>query len=449
MATRTPRGNAVKCRKHRASLSGTLPFRVGLHPLLRLARTPAVLQTVFDIENQARSALPRSERMNGNGMESLLKVACRAGVVLLAAMSGCGGDGRDPNKDAVVTQYVKIVRAGYDESIAGAKVLRDAISELVTKPSQDTLDAAREAWISARPAYLQTEAYRFYEGPIDDAENGREGRINAWPMDEGFIDYVRAEKPTDPPIRKGIINDRDLYPDLSKEVLIEENEAHGETDIATGYHAIEFLLWGQDLSADGPGNRPFSDYVAGQSGGEPDADRRRQYLKLVAELLVEDLQYTRDQWDDGEPYVRAFLANARDQSLQNMITGITYLAKQELADERIRPASDTKDQEDEHSCFSDTTDQDMKYDLVGIENVYFGRYAKDDGKGLEDLVKVADPALDSQIKSQLESAAKAIAAIPKPFDQAIINDTRSLRDAIRALDNLNTALSKIPESLNL
>ncbi|HEX6239754.1 MAG TPA: imelysin family protein, partial [Polyangiales bacterium] len=262
------------------------------------------------------------------------------------------------------------------------------------------------------------------------------------------IDYVNGAKAGEV-LRNGIINDRRNYPDLDKELLLEENGASGETFVTTGYHAIEFLLWGQDVSDTGPGARSFNDYVAGQATSDPDADRRRQYLKLVTDLLVEDLEYTRAQWNDGEPYVRAFLANARDRSLQNIITGITYLTKDELAEERIRPASETQDQEDEHSCFSDTTDQDMKFDLVGIENVYFGRYNKDDGKGLEDLVLAANPDLDRQIKQQLESASKAIAAIPTPFDQAIKNDGRKLRDAIRALDDLNSSLAKIPETLNL
>jgi putative iron-regulated protein len=371
-----------------------------------------------------------------------------AALGLWVGAAACGGDGRDPAKDAVIAQYVKLVRASYDDTITGAKALRVAVTELLAEPSQKSLDAARQAWVEARPAYLQTEAYRFYEGPIDDAENGREGRINSWPLDEGFIDYVNGAKAGEI-IRNGIINDRRNYPDLDKEVLLKENGAAGETSVTVGYHAIEFLLWGQDVSDTGPGNRPFSDYVAGQGASDPDADRRRQYLKLATDLLVEDLEYTREQWNDGEPYVRAFSANARNSSLQNIITGITYLTKDELAEERIRPASETQDQEDEHSCFSDTTDQDMKNDLIGIQNVYFGRYNKDDGQGLEDLVKAADAQLDSQIKGQLAAAEKAIAAIPTPFDQAIKNDGRKLRDAIRALDDLNSSLAKIPETLNL
>jgi putative iron-regulated protein len=372
----------------------------------------------------------------------------RAALPLVAALAGCGGDGRDPAKDAVVTQYVKIVRASYDDSLAGAKTLRDTINDLVTEPSQKTLDAARKAWVAARPAYLQTEAFRFYAGPIDAAENGREARLNAWPLDESFIDYVAGPAGA-APTRIGVINDRKTFPDLSKEVLIGENGAAGERDIVTGYHALEFMLWGQDVSATGPGNRPFSDFVAGTGALDPDADRRRQYLKLVVELLVEDLSYVREQWNEGAPYLRAFLANADDSSLQKVVRGITLLTRNELVEKRLRPATEPQDVEHEQSRFSDTTDQDMTFDLLGIENVYLGRYGDDDAKGLDDLVRVADSELDTQIKAQLGAAAAALEAIPKPFDQAIKNEPRKLRDALRALEELHGSLSKVPEALGL
>jgi putative iron-regulated protein len=372
-------------------------------------------------------------------------------VVVSVSLVGCGDDSADSGqKDAVIRQHVDIIRQSYDDAIAGAQKLGSAIDALIEKPSQDTLQGAREAWIDARPPYLQTEAYRFYEGPIDDPDTGLEGRINAWPLDEAFVDYVKNEK-TNQIERKGIINDRAAFPVITEEVLINQNENGGEENISTGYHAIEFLLWGQDFSATGPGDRPYTDFVGGSASPDPDSDRRRQYLIAVTKLLISDLQTTRDAWDDGEPYLKKFLANVKNQSLKNMITGISYLTADELAAERIRPAYESQDQEDEHSCFSDNTPNDMKYDLVGIENVYFGRYKNDDGIGLEDLVKAADSALDLKIKSGLSDAAAALAAIPAPFDQAIKDPAslRKVRAAIDALDALNDSLSKLNTTLKL
>jgi putative iron-regulated protein len=45
------------------------------------------------------------------------------------------------------------------------------------------MDAAKEAWLTARQSYGPTEAYRPYGAPIDD-DNGPEGQLNACPLDE-------------------------------------------------------------------------------------------------------------------------------------------------------------------------------------------------------------------------------------------------------------------------
>ena len=59
------------------------------------------------------------------------------------------------------------------------------------------------------------------------------------------------------------------FPEITAEALTAANEEGGETNISTGWHAIEFLLWGQDLSATGPGARPATDYTTA-----PNAERR-------------------------------------------------------------------------------------------------------------------------------------------------------------------------------
>src|SRR5581483_11608158 len=89
-------------------------------------------------------------------------------------------------KHAVVTNYAALVCAATKDSLAAARNLKTAVDVLLTKPSERSLNAAREAWLAARVPYDQTEAFRFYDGPIDQVE----GKINAWPIDESYIDYV-------------------------------------------------------------------------------------------------------------------------------------------------------------------------------------------------------------------------------------------------------------------
>ena len=279
------------------------------------------------------------------------------------------GLAQTPKQQAIQT-YSDIVLASYQDTLTLTQALQNTIDDFLAEPSQETLDMAKQAWLSVREFYGQTEAYRFYGGPIDD-EDGPEGLINAWPLDEGYIDYVEGS--TD----SGVINNLKDYPEITKELLILLNEVGAEENIAAGFHAIEFLLWGQDLSDVSAGQRPFTDYTTA-----PNSARRGAYLSVVTELLLENLQLLVDAWSPeiAGNYRETFLALEPDMALQYMLTGIGVLAKSELAGERIFTAYDNQDQEDEHSCFSDNTHRDIATNFQGIENVYMGSYIRMNGE---------------------------------------------------------------------
>jgi putative iron-regulated protein len=356
-----------------------------------------------------------------------------AGVALLAAGCGDGNDNHDggPNQTptpvptstpavvtaaAVVANYADVLYANYNDALAHAEALHDAIDTFVEAPSQATLDAAKAAWIASRPSYQLSEYGRFYNGPIDDPETGPEGLINSWPLDENYIDYVEGAP------NSGIINDPVGFPEIDEDTLVNANQADGEADVATGYHAIEFLLWGQDRSTTGPGVRPFTDYVAGSGRTASNQERRGQYLQAAAHLLVDNLQQVADQWAPGTPnnYRAEFLAIDTNEALGRILTGIGTLSAGELSGERLSVAFETRDQEDEHSCFSDTTRDDLANDAVGIQNAYLGRYGSLDGPGIDELVRQVDPALDATLQAQLATSVAAMQAIPQPFDQAVL-----------------------------
>ncbi|MDR2330776.1 MAG: iron-regulated protein, partial [Comamonas sp.] len=235
---------------------------------------------------------------------------------------------------AVAVGYSELVYANYSDSLASARDMQKAIAALLAAPSKDTLAAARKSWIDAREFYGQTEAFRFYGGPIDD-ENGPEGQINAWPMDESYVDYVEG-KPN-----AGFINDPKFK--ITKANLAKQNERGGEENIATGWHAIEFLLWGQDLSETGPGDRSFEDYVDGK---RPHADRRRLYLKVVTELLIDDLASVTKAWAPGQKNYRAQFDKGGVESVRKIIVGLGSLSRGELAGERMEVPLNSQDQED-------------------------------------------------------------------------------------------------------
>lgn len=375
----------------------------------------------------------------------------------LLALAGCGGDDPPALSSAEVSEvtetYADILHAAYDDSVQGARALDGAIDAMLAAPSGSTLDAARDAWTASRPAYLETEVARFYGGPIDHPETGPEGMINAWPLDEAYLDYVVG--PGNEIIVGGLVNDAETLPTIDAPAIAALNQADSEENVATGYHAIEFLLWGQDLRADGAGDRPHTDYVEG--GEAPGVERRRAYLVAVSELLITQLEQVRDAWAPGADgtYRASMLASVEGDfrdALRRILVGMGSLSGAELAGERMNVAYMTKEQEDEHSCFSDTTLQDQLHDAIGIRNVYLGRYVRTDGTVVEgpsisDLVAARDPALDERMRAELDASIAAIEAIPGPFDQAILGtDDAPGRMAIAAsVDALRAQTRTIAE----
>jgi putative iron-regulated protein len=338
-----------------------------------------------------------------------------AALLILSMLAGtyaAASSAQAVDTPAVTRHYAAIVYASYQDSLAGALELQETLRAFVAQPSAEGLDASRKAWRAAREWYGQTEAYRFYGGPIDD-DNGPEGRINAWPLDESYVDYVKGKS------NSGIINDRKVP--ITKADLARLNERGGEENIATGWHAIEFLLWGQDFNADGAGDRTFEDYVDGK---RPNADRRRQYLMVVTDLLIDDLRYLAGAWTPDARNYRERFERGDLESLRKIIVGIGSLSRGELAGERMEVALNTRDQEDEHSCFSDNTHRDIVANAVGIENIWLGRYRKRDGSVLEgpslrDLVASRDPALAQRVTQHIADSVAAANAMQAPFDREI------------------------------
>ena len=371
-------------------------------------------------------------------------LAVMAGLVGLA---GCGGDDDAPvsaeRKAAVAEHYADIAYATYGASIASTEKMRAAIDRFVEQPTQPRLERARRAWLTARDAYIVTEPFRFYGGPIDDPKTGPEGLMNAWPMDEAYVDYVRGDP------RAGIVNDRRTYPQITSDVIVEANEKGGETNISSGWHAIEFLLWGQDRSARGPGARPASDYVTALN-----AARRGTYLRLSTDRLLSDLRSVRAPWAPrGGVYREKFLADP-DRALTNIMRGIGALNSGELAGERMAVAIESKDQEDEHSCFSDNTNADVVNDLKGIRMVYMGEGSGAAGTSVDALVAEVDPELASALRAKLGATLASAQAFPATFERMIAapsgsTEHKALMDVLASIEAQGADLAKAAKALGV
>lgn len=377
-------------------------------------------------------------------------------LCLLLAL-GCESSAADsPWEDATLRaqgraaseQYARVVAASYTDVLVAAEAMQAEIEAFVAAPSAAGLDAAREAWLAAREHYGVTEVFRFYGGPIDAEPDNLEGQINSWPLDEVYIDYVEGEPDG------GIINDLARYPELDVALLKDLNGAGGEDDISTGWHAIEFLLWGQDLRADGPGARPFTDYLADETGTAANQDRRARYLTIVTDLLIDDLRAVQGAWAEGAEYREQFVALDPQEALTRVLLGMGSLSGAELSGERMGVAFDTREQEDEHSCFSDNTHRDLYSNALGIEDVYLGRHGGMKGASLSALVAAIDPDLDETLRTRLRASVEAMAAIPAPFDQAIqaadgSPARQSVADAIAALKAQTATIAEVAAALEI
>ena len=368
----------------------------------------------------------------------------------------------------VINHYADLALAAYSDALSEARELRGQIDALLAQPNAETLAAARQAWRDARVPYMQTEVFRFGNAVVDEWE----GQVNAWPLDEGLIDYVADDYQAvmgNPGARANIIASQSLkigeqqldLSELDADLLASLNELGGsEVNVATGYHAIEFLLWGQDLNGTdaGAGERPATDFATGEAATGGHNDRRRDYLTVVTDLLIRDLEAMVAEWQPDQDNYRADLAaDSVENGLRKMLFGMGSLSLGELAGERMKVALAAHSPEDEHDCFSDNTHFSHFYNGKGIENVYLGEYQRVNGDtvsgpSLSDLVAASEPQLDEALKADLDASEAALQALVDSaasgvhFDQLIApgnaEGAATVNGAIDALVEQTTRIEK-------
>ena len=350
----------------------------------------------------------------------------------------------------ILDAYANIALANYGDTLKDAKSLKTAIDTFAKDPSEENLENTKKAWLKARESYGQTEAFRLSNGPID-AEDGwiaetygsLEGQINAWPLDENMIDYTidaKGEKTSGNIIdTEGSFNpggEESTAVDVTNitvDAIASLNENGGDANVASGYHAIEFLLWGQDQDYSNflkdaitngalqAGNRPLSDFTS-----DKNAKRRLAYLQVASEKIINDLELVSSAWEknvDGtKGLYQAALKNQlkgenesknidSKEALKQIIAGLGVFIKSELANERIAVAVLTPSEEDEHTCFSDNTHRDIANNYLGFKNILTATYdGKKYGKSLLD-------ALDKETKTRIEKQMASIEAKIKSINE--------------------------------
>ncbi len=350
------------------------------------------------------------------------------------------GSNVDDSRAEAVENYANIVYANYSEAFADAAELEAAINDFNAAPGEEAFNTVKLKWKEARESYGSTEVFRFEGSPVENSY----AQINAWPLDENYIDYISTDA------NAGIINNITAYPVLSKELLASLNKVGGEKNISIGYHAIEFLLWGQDLTAPAdamPGQRPYTDFVDG--GTAANQDRRRQYLSLCADLLTDSLADLMNTWAVNGSYRGTFLALDTTTALQKMYEGVLNTIQDRMP-AQLNTAVQGMTQENEQSDFSDNTQRDFLTAFKGMLNVYRGQYGTVSGPGLQALVFKKDKDIFSDTEDAITLAEDSLNVIVYPFDYAISGgpDSDNGKNVVKAATNLTALATQLITGAN-
>ena len=336
----------------------------------------------------------------------------------------------------ILVNYSNIAEAKYKDALILAKEMHSSIEKFMNNTNESNFIDVKDSWLKARIIYQQTEVFRFGNPLVDDWE----GKVNAWPLDEGLIDYVDNTNyyPSENDFSNfNVIANKKLKVEgelIDASVInpkLLSNKLHeiggNEANVATGYHAIEFLLWGQDLNGNesGSGNRPYTDFDL-EACTNDNCDRRREYLVAASQLLIEDLQYIQSVWSP-EGQARLDLLNDQKNGLKRILIGMGSLSYGELAGERMKLGLMLHDPEEEHDCFSDNTHNSHYYNVVGINNVFLGKYKNLDGKvvsgpSISSLLSEVDNGLNKKTKKSIKNTLKSMKKIVKSANKGVTYD---------------------------
>ncbi|MDA0687213.1 MAG: hypothetical protein O2948_01105 [Proteobacteria bacterium] len=266
------------------------------------------------------------------------------------------------------------------------------VETFLQEPSEERLNALRDSWLEVHNSYEATAIHRFFADEVLDEQQALilfdlQYQLDHWPILPGYIDYV-GDYP-----ESGIVNDMTVP--LETVVL---REKHGEFDISeasTGFHVLEFMLWGEN--GDGSGLRPYSDYLAattlsaqqradGLQLFELSPNRRRDFLTLNAALLEDDFQALVNAWSANSVNYRARIDTTRaEQLLMDLLNAITGMFSDELMVRTLYPMLNGEFDESLPAIYSDSSPATVSAQLAGLENL-LQEPAREDGVNLDTVL---------------------------------------------------------------
>ncbi len=334
-------------------------------------------------------------------------------LLLVLVAGGCaallGGSPTAELREILGEETEGVILPTWTELVTRSQELPDALASLCDHPDSGTLEEARSGWRQARSPWKEGEAFAF--GPADDLSIIP--AVDFWPL---RADNVEAVLSGSDPVDAAAV------------------AAMGVT--TKGFPVLEYLLWRQDGDD--------STLLAGFTG--EGAERRCQYLISLGEDLAANAQALMDAWDpEAGAYATELSAagqgstlfptvkDAMDTIITHQVAVLEILSETRLGKPLGVNNDGTPQPETVEASLSGNAVEDLLESLAGLLSLYTGDWKGNVGRGMDEFVYDANPAADETLKEQFTNAREAIAAIPSPLQNAVLDDPDSVRAAYDSL----------------
>ena len=310
-------------------------------------------------------------------------------------------------KQTVLTDFTNnIAVAGYKDLHDASATLYNSIDALNNNATDANLETARKAWKDMRSVWEQCEGFLF--GPVED--NDYDPNMDTWPTD-----YVQMDSL------------------LSSSNALALADIQSATLSLRGYHPIEYILFGNH------GDRTAAAITA----------RQKQYMMSLATDLKNTCNDLYLSWTAAPVNFAQQVITAGSGSTKYAKKQEAYIAIvesmigicEEVGEGKMKEPYDAQNPNIVESPYSGNSLTDFKNNIIGLQNVYMGKY-KTDGAGLNDLVAAKNKSLDNKIQSQLTAAINSFDNITVYYEDAIISQRVQVEQAIESLATLKTTLDE-------
>jgi putative iron-regulated protein len=354
------------------------------------------------------SLIFKKTTMKRNIIVAVILVAAVAITAVACSKSSSGGGTTTDFttlKKTVLTDFTNnVALAGYKDLDDQATTFNNAITALNTTPTDANLGTARQAWKDMRTIWERCEGFLF--GPVED--NDYDPNMDTWPTDYVQLDSV-----------------------LASSNALEAADIQNFTLSLRGYHPIEYILFGNH------GSRTAASLTS----------RQKKYMVSLVTDIKSTCHSLYLSWSAAPTNYAQLVLTAGSGSTKYSKKQEVYLAMvdamidicNEVGSEKMKDPFDAKDSTIVESPYAGTSTADFQNNIIGLQNVYLGKY-KVDGTGINDLVVAKNTSLDNAIQSQITAAINSFNNITLPYEEAIINQRVQCQQTMTALATLKSTL---------